>query len=326
MKEAYNLINNNPILKNSKQYEKLENSYKLAYNKASLGFTHQDKIPFIKLKSIYANITTKEKDIQNLKKAFDEYKHLKDLYLEKKYSICYALIQKHPQLKVTQEYKQLQKRYHSSMLAAQHYIGIKRKDLAQMVLNDYITIHSKREDIKALFEKQTQPVEIDTTSEIDTNIVMFENYYQNNNFKRCYELIDTYIYLNDLEIANLLNKHYQNVISKCDKFALDGDIQNVQKELEALLKITTRKKKTGSLLRVSFQAKIKNLLKIKNFRETENMIYSYIDIFGIDDDINKLTTNFEQISNITLAISEHQQIKKDEYAWFYSEFFENKSY
>jgi len=325
LKEAYELLEKNPILKNSQQYKYLENIYKEAYKEATLGLLKKDKTLIIKVKSLYRDIPEKAQDLVELQKAFDEYQHLKDLFLEKKYSICYALIERCPPLKVTPEYKKLEDRYKISLLAAQYQMNINRQDLAHAILRDYITIHSKRPILKSVLETKQEFLkhqEINRhTAKLNINTIVFYKAYDNNEFKRCYELIDENYNLNSSELAKLLNKHYKNIIRKCDKYALDGDIKNIQKELGNLLKISTRKKKIGSLLKVSFQVKIKQLTDKKKFQEAENMIYSYIDIFGLDVDLNIIMKDFEQESAITLAISEEQQIKKDENTWYYSDFF-----
>ena len=57
------------------------------------------------------------------------------------------------------------------------------------------------------------------------------------------------------------------------------------------------------------------------FKEVENMIYSYMDIFGIDFELSILMKKFEDISSVKLAISDHQQITKIKDAWYYSQYF-----
>lgn len=325
--KAYNLVKSNPLLENTIECEFLEQRYKLAYKEATLGLIYSDKTAIIRLKSLYGNIETKKEDIDDLEKAFKEYKHLKDLFLEKKYTICYALIDKFPPLKATLEYKKLEQRYKSSLLSAQHFMSINQQELAREILQDYITIQSKRPTIKPLLENNQEYLahqEINKIkAKLDINTLTFHRAYNHNDFKRCYEILDENLSLNDLELAKLLNKHYQKIILKCDEFALDGDIQNIQKDLGELLKISTRKKKTGDLLRVSFRAKIKKLIDKKVFKEAENMIYSYMDIFGMDFDLSILMKEFEKSSSVTLAISEQRQIKKDENAWYYSDFFKS---
>ncbi len=323
--KAYNLIESNPLLENTVEYDFLEQRYKLAYKEATLRLIYGDKTAIIKINSIYRDVISKQKEIEELDKAFKEYKHLKDLFLERKYAICYALIDKFPPLKATPEYKKLEERYKSLLLVAQHHMSINKQDLAREALKDYIIIHSKRPIIKPLLENNTEYLAHQEMNKVkaklDNNTLIFHQAYNHSDFKRCYEILDENPSLNDLELAKLLNKHYQNIIFKCDKYALDGDIKSVKKELGDLFKISTRKTKTGNLLRVSFLAKIKKLMDEKLFRESENMIYSYMDIFGIEKDLSTLMQKFEKVTDISLAISEEHQRKKDKNSWYYDKYF-----
>ena len=326
IEKAYKLLESNPILKNSLEYEFLEEKYKIAYKNATLGLINNDKIPLIQVKSIYRNISQKNQELQELEDAFKEYEHLKYLYKEKKYPICYALIDKFPPLKATIEYKKLEERYKTLLLAAQHNMSIDKKDIAYEILKEYITVASKRPTIKILLKNNDEFEKYQKINKqkakLNTDTFNFHKAYEQNDFKRCFELLDKNIVLNSLEIAKLLNKHYQKIIYKCDKLALNGDIKSVQKELGDFIKISTRKHKTSTLLKVSFRVKIKSLMdKKETFKEAENMIYSYIDIFGMDDELSLLMKEFEELTAIKLAISEEYQIKKDKNSWFYSDFF-----
>jgi len=327
MQDAYNLIKINPLLKDTEEYTLLEEMYKERYKEAALGLIHKDKTAIIKLQSIYRNIDSKQEDIEKLSKAFKEYKHLQALFLERKYALCYALIDKFPPLKITIEYKKLEEKYKLSLLAAQHKIFLNKEDIAYEILKDYITINSKRATVKSILSNKNDfsihHDENEINSELSADTLIFHQAYNHNDFKRCYELLDNNPSLNDLEISQLLRKHYQQKIIKCDEFALNGDIQNVQQELGELIKVSTRKQKIGILLKVSFQAKIKKLMQKKLIKEAENMIYSYIDIFGINYEIEILMREFEQLTSITLAISENDKIPKNEDSWYYEEYFKS---
>jgi len=328
--KAYKLIIDNPILENSIEHQFMESKYKSTYKEATLGFIQNDKTSFIRLKSIYRNIKSKSQEIDELEKAFKEYEHLKHLFKEEKYAICYALVEKFPPLKATLEYKKLEEKYKLSLLMAQHQMNTNKKDLAYEILKNYITINSKRAIIKSVLDTKnvfSSFEEIkDKKAKLDTNTLTFNQAYNHNDFKRCYEILDKNPKLNDLEVAKLLNQHFQSIIYKCDEFALNGNIKDIKYELQEFVKISTRKEKIGTLLRVSFLAKITILMKNNSFKEAENMIYSYIDIFGIESELTTIMEKFEKISSIKLAITEEHKIKKDKYSWYFEEYFNPKTF
>ncbi len=142
--------------------------------------------------------------------------------------------------------------------------------------------------------------------------------YDNNDFLACYELIDTYPYLRTTKLGKLLEKHWSKLIAKCELSALKGDIQSIKTTLGELLRLSTRYTKTGDLLRVAFRGKIFQLIKTNKFQSSENFIYSYIDIFGYDNEIRDIMRAFEASTNYKLAITyqEHQRTGRNN--WIHS--------
>ncbi len=330
IKEAYELIKNNVMLEDTSEHKLLEQCYKDAYKEAALALINKKKYIAQKLLSPYENLDSKKYEIKSLFKDFEQYEYLKELYSEKKFTLCYAMIAKYRALKITPQYKKLEDRYKSALLNAQYYMSLNKPEEAKDILKEYMTVIAKRATIKLLLNENNSylnrlniPKEVTKNkalAKLDDNTLKLYSAYDKSDFLICYELLDNNLYLNELEIANLLNKHYQNIIYKCDEYALKGDIQSVQKELGSLILISTRKEKTGSLLRVSFYVKIKLLMNYKTAKQAENMFYSYLDIFGIDEEISRIMQDFEKSYN-KLAISEDQNIVKDKHAWFKNGYF-----
>jgi len=107
-------------------------------------------------------------------------------------------------------------------------------------------------------------------------------------------------------------------MSKCEEFALGGNIKDIKKELDGLIRLSSRRDKIGDLIRVSFQVRIKILIESKNFRGAETIIYTYIDIFGLDSEINQIMKNFERMSSLTLAITDTQTQRPSRDSWLES--------
>ncbi len=152
------------------------------------------------------------------------------------------------------------------------------------------------------------------------NVQKLYDAYNNNKFLICYEILDSYKYLKDIEIGVLLEKHWSQRMKKAEEHALSGNLKALKSTLGELLKLPTRKEKIGELLRTSFHTKIKQLTSKKHYKNAENVIYSYIDIFGLDNEIEQLMYFLELKSSIKLAIVEDQQVKKPRNSWFNSDF------
>lgn len=328
--EAYKLIERNVMLEDSAEHKILEQYYKEAYKNALLSLINKNRFLAKKFLEDYIDIKSKKDEIEKLFKAYEHYEYLKLLYHEKKISLCYALVEKHPPLKMTPQYKKLEEIYKNALLNAQFYISKDEQQKAKEILQTYLIINSKRNVVKLLLNSnQLKGINsIDnfnilnkSISKLDISMLQFHKAYNNGNYKLCYEILDENPNLHDLELSTILTKHYNTVIYRCDEYALKGDIQNVKKELGELIHISTRRDKIGSLLKVSFHVKIKLLTSYKTIKQAENMIYSYLDIFGIDDEIVTLMQNYELLTSSKLAISEDQNIEKPKDAWYKSGYF-----
>lgn len=135
--------------------------------------------------------------------------------------------------------------------------------------------------------------------------------YENSDFEECYEILDTSHHLSSSKLTEMLESHWVSMIQKAENFALKGNIKGVKSALHGLMRIKSRKDKIGDLLRVSFHVKIKHLLKEKNQASAENIIYSYIDIFGIDSELQLIMKKYERVFSSTLAITQEKKVSRD---------------
>jgi len=139
--------------------------------------------------------------------------------------------------------------------------------------------------------------------------------YEESDFLGCYEILDIHKYLKTVELGTLLENHWSKLIQKCEGYALEGNIRDIKKSLAELITLHSRRSKIGDLLRVSFHVRVQKLLEKKDFKGSEAIIYTYIDIFGIDSEIGYLMKNFEKISARKLAISEVQTQRPRRDSW-----------
>ncbi len=394
--EAYKLVENEPMLQDSIECKLLEKRYQGIYKDTLNALMNQQKNLALGIVEILKGIRSKEQEISALFLAFENYNRFKVLYLEKKYSLAYAMCKKHPALAKTPLYLKLEENFKESFINAQRHIRLKKDEHAVSLMNQYITVASKRDIIKLLLNRDVRFLsflqaidendfqtieELKYTNEIfsqaptyvtlsksikktvgliDTLIAQGKlskakellatfknsshvnielkrihfnlqsmqellNAYELNDFKNCYEILDSNPHLNSSELGILLNKHWAKLINESEEYALKGDAKGVKKTLNTLISVSTRKHKIGDLLRVSFHSKIKGSLANKNFKNAENIIYSYIDIFGTDNEIESLMHSYELMSKRALAITQNQNKRVDRDKWMESEIIKEMS-
>ncbi|WP_295083327.1 WD40 repeat domain-containing protein [Sulfurimonas sp.] len=147
------------------------------------------------------------------------------------------------------------------------------------------------------------------------HVILLQTAYKNGNFISCYELLDIYEDLRSTELGVLLEKHWLKLIQKCEEYAVEGNIKDIRKTLGQLLTLSSRSNKTGDLLRVSFHVRITILMRKNNFKSAEAIIYTYIDIFGIDSEISHLMKKFEKTASQKLAITQTQEDRPTRDSW-----------
>ena len=306
---AFGMIDNNPMLKSTTEHNKLEEMFRVVFTKAAEELRKDNKDNALKLLKNFKDISSKKEKINALFIDFKHYDRFKLHISEEKYSIAYALCSKHSSLTFTPEFKEMEDIFDTAIKLAREQMLMNQKDLANNTLSQYMTILSKRDEIKTLlggnYSYDNSSKEKSKT-EIQNEKLLFA--YEKSDFKECYELIDKYS-IEDLELVTLLEKHWIKLMIECENHALNGDIKAIKTLLGELLCTKTRVEKIGDLLRVAFYSKIKTLEENKKFSSAENIIYSYIDIFGLDIEIREIMKEYEKRSSKKLALTQGENEK-----------------
>lgn len=372
---AYDLVEHEPMMKHTREYKLLEKRFDSLYQEAASALISQNKSLALKTLSIVKQIPSKKAVIDELFSAYEQYSRFKIIYLEKKYALAYAMSEKYPPLKLSPLFIKIEEAWLDNFINAQRHVLMGNVGNAQVLLDEYMTIISKRDIItlllrqdknfiqflKAIGEKdfqtleelvqkypnfKTTPTYISLNQSTDKTIHKIETLinvgkllqakellqkfrstsfikedlkrlhhrlqdmaqlkhaYKNNDFKTCYEILDTHHHLNISDLGILLNKHWMKLISTCEEHALKASPNAIKTTLNSLLLVNTRTSRIGDLLRVSFHSKIKAYLAKRSFHGAQNIIYSYIDIFGSDCEIKSLMSMYEALSKKKLAITQ----------------------
>lgn len=300
---AYNLVNKFPALEQTFQYKKMEELFKDAFMNAYRHVLIGRKENAIALLQEYVSAISKRPIIKLILNQSQEFLTFIKAVESKNMQKINELIRINSSFKLLQSYLDIEMDFNDELSLIEKYI----------YQSDIQNLKKTLTKVKNLPKVK---IHMSNYLAICNNLEALQKAYKENNFFKCYELVDTHESLQDIELAYLLQKHWKKLMHTCDAFALKGDIKGVKTTLKELITLPTRSKKIGSLLRVSFHAKIKMLIAAKAYKKAEHLIYSYLDIFGIDTDISLLMKQFEKISKIKPAIPQAQRIDRD--AWLNS--------
>ncbi len=291
---CYAMCDKHPALKRTHQFKKMEETFKEAFSFAQKQILIGREDVAKEILSPYATVISKR---QILKLVLTHNKDFVDFS---------KAVQ-------SKDYLTIEKILKNNEIFAQIPTYIALKSSTQTLLQDIETLINENkledatEEIKRLQNTPTIKDELKELYKTCKVVQRLNENYEQNNFKVCYEIIDTQQNLDKLQLTKMLEKHWSKIISQCEEFALKGDVKSIKSTLKELLQVETRVEKTGDLLRVSFHTKIKALLAKRNFKNAENIIYSYIDIFGIDSELSFLMKTYEKMTHTKLAITLHQE-------------------
>lgn len=303
---AYAMADRYPALKYTWQYARMEQLWKEAFKGAQrqilLGREDNAKLYL----NEYMPIVSKRGSIQLILKQNKKFIEFLQAIERRDYQVVNRLALKNEIFTQIPTYTALNQEIQEYIQKIENYI--KQGDVKP--IKKYLL---KLENIPYLKDRVTE------LSNDYKSISTLQEAYKNNNFKSCYELIDIHKHLAYTELGILLQKHWSKIIRNCEEYALKGDIKEVKNSLGELITLSSRRNKIGDLLRLSFHTKIKTLISSNKTKQAENIIYSYIDIFGLDNEINIIMKLFESKFSTQLAITYDKENKPSRDSWIRSE-------
>lgn len=303
---AYSMSNKFPALQKTIEYKEMENRFKLAFKHAQQMILSRD---YEKAKTVLSEfiIVTQKRDI--IKLMLDN----NEIFIEFLRAI---------------ESDDFQKIY-----------KIVKTDVTFLKIHDYKIVEKKIElilkkiqndikvgDIESAYKRIDKLKDIDYIDSKISKLIddcqkvkKLKDAYERDDFISCYELLDKHFSLNNTELAFFLHKHWKKIIYKCEDFALNGDLEELKNTLGELISLGTRREMIGNLFRICFYVQIDSFKNKKDYKQSETLIYLYIDIFGLDDEIITIMGEYEFDSKTKLAFTQNQNKKVDRDSWIYSE-------
>jgi len=295
---AYALSEKYPSLKRTREYKKMEELFKENFNFAQKQILLGRQDMAKELLSPYASIISKRDILDLILKNNKDFIDFLIAIEHQEFKTIEKLAIKYEIFKTIPSYISLQNNINDQIDNIKNILKKGDIDKAKQYITKLKNINYIEDDLNNLKN---------TTKEIE----ILHKFYDKNHFIKCYEFIDTHPHLDELELTYLLEKHWEKLILECEQYALKGNLKNIKSTLNDLIKVRTRKEKIGDLIRVSFHTKIKTLIAKRNLKNAENIIYSYMDIFGIDSELRYIMKIFEKVSEKKLAINLNKNISRD---------------
>ncbi len=215
---AYKLIEEYPLLKETKYYEDLEKRFNIVYEKAvefiSKGETENAKTVLkrfldIPSKMIYIeSIFNNPELVLKLKKAKEE-RNFKEFF---------EIINLNPALKNTKEYKEVMEYAEFLYKFIEKFIKEEKFEKAKKALEILKDIQGYEKKARSLME-------------IVDNSLKFLEFVKSEDLKNALEMAKKYTYLQDLKEYGEVKTKFNQILSKAEKYALNKDYLNAKKIL-----------------------------------------------------------------------------------------------
>ena len=302
---AYNMSDKHPALKRTKQFKKMEELFKEAFTFAQKQILIGREDIAKEILSIYATVASKKtilKLVLNQNRDFIDF--LKAIN-EKNYLLVDTLVQKNEIFSQIPTYSTLKNSIQKSLNEIRKSLDLGEADKAIILVKELLSTPGIKDELQDLYK--------------EAKIVKkLQESYKKNDFKTCYEILDSTDSIHNLELSGFLEAHWSKLMNRCEEAALKGDIKSIKKVLGDLIGIKSRVDKIGDMLRLSFHTKIKGLIAKRSFKSAENIIYSYIDIFGQDSEIFSIMKSYERVSKKRLALTQTKEIVVPRDNWIHS--------
>jgi len=296
---AYGMSEKYPYLKQTPQYIKMEQAWQKTFADAQRQMILGQLQIAREILNSYITTLSKRSFIKFVLKYNKEFISFLKAIKRKDFSTIAQLVSLHEMFEQTPNYiqlkQQMQELFNSTQIKLQNLEDI-TQELEQLkdvsfLQNEVRQLQNNAQDVKKL-----------------------QQAYENNNFTKCYTLLDTHPFLETTQLGTLLQKHWQKTVTKAEEKAIRGDFKGVKESFGELLFTPTRKAVVGDLLRLSYRIKIKLLLAKKSYKKAEAVLYAYGDIFGEDKELKQLKKIFEHKSKTKLALQyEKPSIGRDDW-------------
>ena len=269
--KAYELIRQNPILKNTKEYQTLENIWEKTLN-AIQNLLEKGEIEKAKyLFEPFKGEAIKRNIFQSLLKDYSEFEKFKNAVINKKYPLAYSLVRRYPIFKESVYYKEMEKEFKKAFNKAKELIKSGRAEMAKDLLKPFRGVSEKAALIQNLFnEKMIYD--------------MLKKFLLKKDFKEFFEFINRYPFLIDTDEYEKAMKYAEALYQKAKEAIQKGNYKEALRFAEILKDFPGYKEKAEEIINQS-----KNILNFllyianKDYDKVEELVDAYPYLENLED-------------------------------------------
>jgi len=292
---AYSLANKYPYLKSTIYYKKMEDEWKKIFNKTKKLILIKGKEDEVQeLLKPFRGVASKTPFIQSLFNERQLYTLLSQKLAKKEFQDFFAIVNRHPFLIDTEEYKKAID--YSENLLKEAKMFLKKGQFSRVI---------RILDILEEFPKMREKIE-ELRDQVNT-LLMFQRILPTNDLNKIEKLVKEYPFLEEVEDYKNIENIWQEKFQKAEVYSANGDVENILNELKEYLHVKDKRIKIGQLIKSAYLYQLLSLLakhlKQKNLSGLiKKGIKNYIKLFGFDIEVGDIIEKTKQL-NINIGLS-----------------------
>ncbi len=280
---AYGLANQYPIYKETQVYKDLEKRWKKALATAQKYALNPRTMQMAKdILAPYRGSSEKTIFVQDVLTKVDVYKRFVSALSKKQFRVCSELAKKYPFLKELPEYTSLMNYADSLYMKIQKYISENKFEKAVELVKILEKFPEFEEEAKILYQS------------LDTKI-RFLTAIREKDYATAYALMDSDEDLLETKQGAILQKRWNEDITKANHYASLGDIDSLRNVLKKYEDMPSKYMALATIYAFAYMVQLENALQSgMNQATIEKGIKNYVQDFGITEQIEDFFEKFKE--------------------------------
>jgi hypothetical protein len=280
---AYSLANQYPIYKETQAYKDLEKRWRKALAQAQKYALNPRTLQQAKdILAPYRGSSEKTMFIQDVLTKVDVYKRFTQALANKKFRACSQLAKKYPFLKELPEYTALMNYADSLYMKIQKYLSENKFEAAEellKVLQNFEDFEEEATELRSAIKRKIQ----------------FNNALREKDYATAYALMDEDEDLLETKEGEILQKRWNDAVSKANHYASVGDVAEVQSVLKKYESMPSKYMALATVYAFAYMMQLERALALGVEQEIlEKGIKNYVKFFGVTEAIESFFEKFKQ--------------------------------
>jgi uncharacterized protein YktA (UPF0223 family) len=304
---AYDVIEKHPALEKTRAFKRLESIWQDHFRRAkSILFEKDGESEAKDILSKFGGVAEKSFTIKNLFQQKNTYQTFQNLLKGKRYNQIINYVENNRFLETNGDYQQAVLSIDDIFIQMKLAIKEGNFDFAR----------EKAEFLKGIDDFRDEAIE--TLEEIKVH-KEFQKILPSKDLNKILSMVEEHSYLKNYAFVKAIEKRWNNSVFEAQELASHGEIDSIQKKLKDFYPVVVRHRKMANIFKIAYLSDLHNT--IKDNEDSLDIVTpllkrgveKYINLFGVDQEIEDLIEEVRSFGGERIEISEFQVGNIDEW-------------